>query len=92
MDLGRLHALYALHGLNGVDIETLQLLLADNNPHVRRHAIRLSESKLKSTDLLNAVAKLVDDPSIEVRCQLAFSLAFVESNKRVEIAFPSIRT
>src|SRR5690606_29310993 len=45
--LGRLHALYTLHGLGAVTEENLRQALGDADPRLRAHAIRLSEPRLK---------------------------------------------
>lgn len=53
----------------------IQLALADDHPAVRRHAVRVSERHLhKLPELAAALLKLVDDPDVTVRLQLAYSL------------------
>jgi putative membrane-bound dehydrogenase-like protein len=71
----RLQALCTLDGLHALTPELLEQALADANPTVRRHAVRLSENLLaKSPDVAAACLKLVSDPDIGVRYQLALSL------------------
>jgi putative membrane-bound dehydrogenase-like protein len=73
--LARLHALCALDGLAALDEAVLLRGLADAEPGVRRHAIRLSESRLaNSPKLAEAALKLVADADAHVRMQLAYSL------------------
>ncbi len=72
---GKIGAMYALASLTPLPEDLLLKLLAADRPEVRRHAIRLAESQLVSSPAI--VAKLlnsVDDPALEVRFQLAFSL------------------
>jgi len=73
--LARLQALCALDGLAALDEAVLLRALADKEPGVRRHAIRLSESRLANAPKLAAAAlKLVSDADAHVRMQLAYSL------------------
>ncbi len=72
---GRLHALCVLSGLGSLDVATLRDALDDPHAAVRRHAVRLAEGRLGSSPpLADAAVALVDDPSVEVRLQLALSL------------------
>jgi putative membrane-bound dehydrogenase-like protein len=79
--LGRLHALYALAGLNG--LEEVHVLKALNDPdvHLREHGIKLSERFLSngipSPALWERLHTLVNDPALNVRYQLAFTLGEV---------------
>ncbi len=69
----RVQALCALDGLKAITPATLQTVLADTDAHVRRQAIRLSESQVGTSPAVHeALLKLVDDP--DVRYQLALSL------------------
>jgi putative heme-binding domain-containing protein len=74
---GRAHALYTLDGLGALDASLVREALRDPDPHVREHALRLSEPRLASRgpDSLDlGVFALVDDPNPRVRLQLAFTL------------------
>ena len=63
----RLQALSALGLLGKLDEDQIELALADGHAGVRRQAVRLAESRLKSSpNLLAAVLKLVDDPDAQV--------------------------
>ncbi|MBU6402531.1 MAG: c-type cytochrome, partial [Verrucomicrobia bacterium] len=79
----RLQALCTLDGLHALTTKVLERALRDPHPAVREHAVRLSEQFLPAGDarpsraterLTTNLLKLVDDPSIRVRDQLAFSL------------------
>jgi putative membrane-bound dehydrogenase-like protein len=79
--LGRLHALYALEGLGALKQEHLLAAMSDENEHVRRHAVQLSEAfvaqKESSPALVKKLAERVSDPSQIVRYQLAFTLGYL---------------
>src|SRR5262245_13466880 len=75
--LGRMHALYALDGLKGLDVATALRGLRDPDPRVRGHALRLAEQFESSPEIRDQFAKLADDPDLRVRYQLAFSLGAV---------------
>lgn len=49
--LGRLHALWTLEGLGGVDAPTIISALKDPRPKIQAHALRVSESILKAPPL-----------------------------------------
>jgi putative membrane-bound dehydrogenase-like protein len=73
--LCRLHALCTLDGLGALSAEVLKKALADPEPGVRRHAIRLCETLLtKSPELGMALVRLVHDADPQVRMQLAYTL------------------
>ncbi|MCH8828649.1 MAG: cytochrome C, partial [Planctomycetes bacterium] len=72
---GRVHALYALDGMNALDADLLAQALKDRNSNVRIHALRLSERFLADDLRLRlALRTMVNDPHLRVRYQLAFSL------------------
>ena len=72
--LGRMHALYALQGLGALERTDLISAVADADPGVREHAIRLAEPLVEDESVKKAMLALTDDPSLRVRFQLAFSL------------------
>jgi putative membrane-bound dehydrogenase-like protein len=76
--LGRMHALYALDGLKGLDVATVLHGLRDPDSHVREHALRLAEQFASDSEILAQFAKMTDDPDLRVRYQLAFSLGAVQ--------------
>jgi putative membrane-bound dehydrogenase-like protein len=78
---GRVHALYALDGLGALEASDVRAALADDSPHVREHAILLAEPLLNRLPALaRDVARLVDDPNVRVRFQLAFTLGEIREN------------
>lgn len=71
----RLLALWSLHGLDALGDDDLAHALGDASPHVRRHAVELSEPRLDdSPPILARVLALEPDADPRVRLQLAFSL------------------
>jgi putative membrane-bound dehydrogenase-like protein len=75
VNLGRLHALYTLQGLDRLSERVLDFAICDIDPRVRAHAIRLSEPRLKSSSrLLSAAMERTKDADGVVRFQLALSL------------------
>jgi putative heme-binding domain-containing protein len=77
---GRVHALWALHGLNALNDADIERALKDPEPGVREQALRLADERLStSSGLRAAVVALSDDPSPRVRFQLAFTLGETDS-------------
>lgn len=85
--LARLHALYALQGLGALGEKDLLQALQDSDPAVRQHAIELSEPFLHiaavSPQILAKLQGMTDDPSIQVRYQLAFTMGEVSDPAKV---------
>ncbi len=74
--LARLHALYTLDGLKSLEIDQIAFALKDADAGVRSHALRLAEPyAANQSALLSAATRLTADPDLEVRLQLAGSLA-----------------
>lgn len=72
---GRLLALYALDGLHALDDDLLTATLSDPSPHVREHALALSEPRLgRNPALRAAAAHLAGDLDARVRFELALVL------------------
>ncbi|MFM9079469.1 MAG: HEAT repeat domain-containing protein, partial [Opitutaceae bacterium] len=68
-------ALWTLHGLGGLQPETIRRALADPHPGVRQQALRLSEGFAgKDAALGAAVAARATDPDARVRQQAAYTL------------------
>jgi putative membrane-bound dehydrogenase-like protein len=73
--LCRLHALCTLDGLDALEPALLERALKDAHPGVRRHAIRLCESRLaRAPELGRSLLKLLEDTDPQVRLQLAYTL------------------
>src|SRR4051812_7332593 len=71
----RLQAICTLDGLGAASIEAVRAALADSHAAVRRHAVRLAESKLEfHPELAADIAKLANDSDPQVRIQVAYSL------------------
>jgi putative heme-binding domain-containing protein len=83
--LGRLHALYALHGQNALREEHILLGLGDDDAHVRVHAIKLAEQIAPTPAILDKLATLAADDASMVRYQLAFALGQVEHPRKPEL-------
>lgn len=82
---GRMHALYALTGLDALRPEVVIARLRDEHPRVREHAVRVSETIVdKSPELAEALMQLADDSDMRVRYQLAFTLGEVSDPGRAE--------
>lgn len=82
--LGRLHALWSLHGLKSLQEEDLLAALSDAAAGIREHAVRLTEARLsQAPDLLQRVQALAEDPEIRVRFQVAFTLGAVNPAQAV---------
>jgi putative membrane-bound dehydrogenase-like protein len=77
--LARLHALCALQGLGALQEADVLRGLRDSDARVREHAVLLAEGVITNgtfSDLLwGQLKSLAGDPSIDVRYQLAFSVA-----------------
>ena len=83
--LGRMHALYALQGLHSLTPKVVVQATADGSPEVRRHAIKLCEGLISTSDYVAGRLCLMygeEDP--RVRYQLAFSLGDVTHKERLK--------
>ena len=73
--LARMHALWSLKGLDRLTTPDISHGLSDVVPGVRRHAVRLAESQLRSSPvLIDQVLKLAEDDDPQVRLQVALTL------------------
>ena len=74
--LARIHALWTLEGLGAIDKPTLLHAFADPAPAVRRAAIWISEKYIEEndTEIIEKLASLKNDSSVDVRVQLSLSL------------------
>ena len=76
--LGRMHALWTLESLGGLEDGEILAGLDDPEPGVREQAVRLSEGRTqKDSNLLRAVLATAKDADPTVRFQAAFSLGEV---------------
>ncbi|MDQ6813165.1 MAG: cytochrome C, partial [Bacteroidota bacterium] len=74
--LARIHALWTLEGMDAIDRDILYTAMKDENAHVRKTAVWISEAFVKKNDeqMLKRLASLENDPSYDVRLQLLLSL------------------
>jgi putative membrane-bound dehydrogenase-like protein len=72
--LGRLHALYALDGLQSLEAGLVAKALRDPEPRLREQALRLAERFGTQAEVREQMEKLAEDADVRVRYQLAFSL------------------
>lgn len=80
--VARIHALWTLEGLSALDEQTVMWALKDNDPHVREHALRLSEEFLpKSRRMADAVMAMTGDSDTRVQFQLAFTLGQLKDQR-----------
>jgi putative membrane-bound dehydrogenase-like protein len=71
----RIHGLWCLEGLAALDAALVMNALKDPDPHLREHALRLSEAFLaKSEPMRSAVLAMTGDPEPRVQFQLALTL------------------
>lgn len=70
-DLSKLHALWALAGLDSLPPEDLQHVMSGHGPELTRHAVLLAASRV---DLNDDIARLRNHPDIRVRFEVAFVL------------------
>ncbi len=88
--LGRMHAMYVLHGLKALDPEAVLAGLGDDHPRVREHAVRLAEAVLaESPAVRDRLYQMVSDDDPRVRYQLAFTLGEI-SGARATAALAAI--
>ncbi len=81
--LAKIHALWTLEGLDALDKNTLFQAFKDENAPVRKAAVWISEKFLKQNDeaTLQQLTLLKNDPSPEVKIQLALSLRYTKSDQ-----------
>ena len=84
----RLHALWALEGLDSLKPELVRAALKDPHPGVRENALRLAERFLP--ELGDEVLLLADDASARVQFQLALSLGDVRHDLRARDTLAAI--
>ncbi|GAB3987181.1 hypothetical protein GCM10028807_06450 [Spirosoma daeguense] len=85
--LARIHALWTLEGVDAIDKPTLFKAFTDSDPQVRKAAVWISEAFLKKKDaeVIEKLAPLMNDPSPDVRIQLALSLRSNKTPRTTEL-------
>lgn len=84
---GRMHSLNALAGQGTLTAPLVMQAMKDPDALVREHAVKLSEKFLKplaSNLLRDQLTTLANDPSIEVRYQVAFTIGELPPSDRTE--------
>ena len=80
--LGRVHALWTLHGLASLGVDELLVALSDSSPGIREQALLAAEERLPSSaPLASFVADMAVDPDARVRMQVALTLGSVEPSE-----------
>jgi len=94
MELARIHALWTLNGLNALDKNLLFNALNDNDAQVRKTAVWISEDFMKddNDEIVSKLSNMENDPSADVRYQLALSLRYNPSPKAQNIIADMIKT
>ena len=87
--LARLHALHSLEGLKSLTEAIVLSALNDRDPAVREHAIKLSEKRFiegkPSPGIWKRLGDLAQDPDMNVRYQLAFTLGETKEAGRIDL-------
>lgn len=84
-DIGRLHALWTLEGMDSLEPSLIIEALKDPVAGIRENAIRLAELHLSSTpQITDTLLSLQTDPDARVRFQLLLTLGFVNTPQSVE--------
>ena len=85
--VARIHGLWTLEGLGAMDKEIIKQALTDSDPQVRKAAIRISEMFLTQNDesMLAILEGYQNDPSADVKIQLAASLRYIKTDKAREV-------
>lgn len=78
--VGRVHALWTLEGLDKLDLSLLEQALQDPSAGVRENAIQLLEKHLdQDPRVAKLLYRLKDDPDARVRFQVLCTLGFVQN-------------
>ena len=84
--MGRLHALWALQGIEMLDVDLILKALKDPEAGIRENAVKLAELHLKdSPRLTEALLELSNDTNAKVRYQLLCTLGFLEDERAARV-------
>ena len=88
----RLHALWSLQGLGGIQIDDILRGLADSNPRIRENTIRITETigSVEDQTIIQRLINLADDPDSTVRFQLALTLGEIRPAMSMNTALEKI--
>ncbi len=81
----RLEALWALAGMRAADDALLATLLADAEPALRVHALRVAERSSDSATLAAFLASAIEDGDAQVRLQAALSAGALDAPLRMPV-------
>jgi putative membrane-bound dehydrogenase-like protein len=83
-DVARIHALWTLEGLGGLEAADIARGMRDPHAAVRENAVRLAEARVgASRDLPSHVLRLADDPDDRVRLRVALTLGETEDPRSI---------
>ena len=83
-EVARLHALWTLDGLGGLEAADVVRALDDPHPAVRENAVRLAEPRVSaSPELVAGVIRLVDDGEARVRFRVALALGETDDPRTI---------
>ncbi len=83
-EMGRLHALWTLDGLDALEDDDVSRALRDGRPGIRENAVRIAEGRLTSSPaLLDAVLTLAADDDAHVRLRVALALGDIADQRAV---------
>jgi putative heme-binding domain-containing protein len=84
-DTARIHALWTLDGLSGLEVADIIRALQDPHASVRENAVRLAEARVSaSEDLLSHILPLADDPDVRVRFRAALALGETDDPRALD--------
>jgi putative membrane-bound dehydrogenase-like protein len=81
---GRMHALWALQGMEQLDAKTILTALGDISPLVRKQAVVLTEFYLSNPEIRKKLVTLAEDADVHVQFQLVLTLSRFPDNERFE--------
>jgi glucose/arabinose dehydrogenase/mono/diheme cytochrome c family protein len=91
--LARIHALWTLNGMESLDMETFTHALKESDPQIRKTAVWIGEDMVKrDKQVLDLLVEMKNDPSADVRYQLALTLRFNPSEKAQAVISDLIKT
>jgi putative membrane-bound dehydrogenase-like protein len=84
-EVARIHALWTLEGLGGLEAAGIGRALGDQHAAVRENAVRLAEARVgASQDLLSQVLRLADDRDDRVRLRVALALGETDDPRAID--------
>ena len=83
-DVARIHALWTIEGLGGLEAADIVTALQDQNAPVRENAVLLAEARVgASQDLVSRLLRLVDDADDRVRLRVALALGETDDPRAI---------